>query len=206
MKLYYSPASPFVRKVLVTAIELGLDARIERLPAAVGILKRNMDLVAHNPLGQVPTLVTDDGKLLYDSRVICEYLDSLAGGGRTFPAALEARFRALSLQSGGDGLLNAASSARQEETLRPAELRWDAWREAQFAKITSVLDHFEHQCTSFDERVDIGTITVGCGLGYLDFRHPTFDWRRGRSALEAWFSRFGARPSMAATAPAERPK
>lgn len=111
MKLFYSPTSPFVRKVMVVAHELGLADRLERLPSAAHPVNRDKSIISHNPLGQVPTLLTDDGQVLADSRVICEYLDDLAGGG-LFPKAGAARWRALVDQTLGDGLLGAALLAR----------------------------------------------------------------------------------------------
>jgi glutathione S-transferase len=124
MKIYYSPASPFVRKVMICAAELGLE--IERLPSAVGPVARDQTVVADNPLGQVPTFLADDGTALYDSRVICEYLDAHAGG-RLFPAAGPARWRALVEQSLGDGVLGAALLARYETVLRPPNGQGALW-------------------------------------------------------------------------------
>ena len=204
MKLYFSPASPFVRKVLVSANELGLDDRIERLACAVGVINRDREVVALNPLGQVPTLVTDDGAVLHDSRVICEYLDVVNGGGRLFPAAAGPRFRALLEQSVADGLLDAAVLGRQEVTQRPKDKSWDVWRNAQLAKIDSVLDHMEASSREFGDRSDIGPITTACALSYLDFRYPDLDWRTGRASLAMWFDAFSTRPSMVRTALRDR--
>ena len=204
MKLYFSPASPFVRKVLVSAIELDLEHRLERLSCAVHVIKRDSDVVAHNPLGQVPTLITDDGTVLHDSRVICEYLDVIAGGGRLFPAAVAPRFRALAEQSIADGLLDAAVLGRQEQTVRPQEKFWEPWRNAQLAKITSVLDRLQMSSPAFNDRSDIGTIATACALSYLDFRFTDFDWRSGRANLAEWFGSFSSRPSMVRSALKER--
>ena len=200
MKLYFSPASPYVRKVLVSAIELDLESHIERLACAVGVINRDPTVVAHNPLGQVPTLIIADGTELHDSRVICEYLDMQAGGGRLFPKESAPRFRALVEQSIADGLLDAAVLGRQEVTQRPKEKSWDGWRNAQLAKITSVLDRMETSARTFDDRFDIGPITTACALSYLDFRYVEFDWRSGRSALTEWYGSLAARPSMVRTA------
>lgn len=200
MKVYFSPASPFVRKVMACAAELGLT--IERLPAAAGPVARDRTIVASNPLGQVPTFLADDGTVLYDSRVICEYLDARAGGNRLFPAAGPQRWRALVEQALGDGLLGAALLARYEGVLRPAERRWEDWTGGQMDKVRCALDRMGEWAPSLGERVDVGTITLGCALGYLDFRFPDLPWREGRDALAAWHERFDARPSMAATRPA----
>lgn len=204
MKLYVSPASPFVRKVLASAIELELEHRIERLPCAVHVINRDAEVVAHNPLGQVPTLITDDGTAVYDSRVICEYLDTLAGGGRLFPASIEHRFRALTQQAAADGLLNAAVLGRQETTIRPGDKSWEPWRQAQLAKITSALDRMQEWSSGFNDSADIGAIATACALGYLEFRYADFDWRSGRTTLADWFQSFLSRPSMARTALKER--
>jgi glutathione S-transferase len=199
MKIYYSAASPFVRKVMVCAAELGLE--MERLPSAAGPVARARTIVADNPLGQVPTFFADDGTVLYDSRVICEYLDHVAGGGRLFPAPGPARWRALVEQSLGDGVLGSALLARYETVLRPAEKRWTEWYDGQMDKARCGLDRMQEWAPELGERVDIGTVTLGCALGWLDFRYPDLGWREGRTALAQWFERFGARPSMAATRP-----
>ncbi len=199
MKIFFSPASPFVRKCTVSAAELGLT--FETLPSAAGPVARDGTIVAQNPLGQVPTMLADDGEALYDSRVICEYLDDQAGGGQLFPAAGPNRWRALREQALGDGLLGAAVLARYEAVLRPQDKQWADWTNGQMAKVGSALDQFEIWAAGFGDRVDIGTITTGCGMGYLDFRYPTLPWRDGRPALAEWFERFGARPSMAGSKP-----
>jgi glutathione S-transferase len=199
MKVYFSPASPFVRKVLISAHELGLSDRIERLACAAHPINRDPDIVAHNPLGQVPTFFTDDGRVLYDSRTICEYLDAF-GKGQLFGAG-DARWQALTNQSLADGLLDAALLARYETAARPQELRWDAWTRSQLEKVNSALDQFEHTTLKLGDRVDIGTITIACALGYLDFRFPDLGWRASRPQLSSWFSEFEKRPAMQATMP-----
>jgi glutathione S-transferase len=206
MQLYYSAASPFVRKVLVTAYELGLADRLELLSAAANPVNPNLTITAFNPLGQVPTLITDTGAVLCDSRVICEYLDSQAGG--TLFGQAEARWAALVLQSHADGLLDAALLARYERITRPEALQWDDWEAGQMGKIARTLDLLERDIaviegagTSAEQRIDIGTITLGCALGYLGFRFPDFNWRDGHAGLRAWFERFSQRASMQQTAP-----
>ncbi|MCF4130209.1 glutathione S-transferase [Methylobacterium sp. SyP6R] len=197
MKIYFSPASPYVRKVMVVAHELGLADRIERLPSAAGPVQRDATIRQDNPLGQVPTFFTDDGTVLYDSRVICEYLDDL-GGGRFFGSGAE-RWRNLTDAALGDGLLGAALLARYEAVLRPEPLRWADWSRGQLEKVTDAVDRME--ATDLGARLDIGTVTLGCGLGYLDFRFPELDWRIGRPRVAAWYADFAQRPSMTATAP-----
>ncbi|PZP42915.1 MAG: glutathione S-transferase [Azospirillum brasilense] len=200
MKMFFSPTSPFVRKVSVTAAELGLA--IEHLPSAAGPVKRDQTIIPQNPLGQVPTFITDDGTVLYDSRVICEYLDALAGGNRIFPAPGPDRWRALVEQSLGDGLLAAALLARYETVLRPDEKRWDDWYEGQMDKVRTALDAMQEKAAELGDRVDIGTISMGCALGYLDFRYPHLPWREGRGALADWYQTFAQRPSMESSKPA----
>lgn len=201
MKLYHSNTSPFVRKCLVAARELGLAAKIELVPAAAHPINRDAGVVAKNPLGKIPVLVADDGAVLYDSRVIVEYFDAMAGGGRLVPREGAARFRVLTLQALADGILDAAVLCRYEVAARPEPLRWADWTNGQTEKIAAGLDALEARAGSFGERVDVGTIAFGCALGYLDFRFATLGWRASRPNAAAWYERFGARDSMVATRP-----
>jgi glutathione S-transferase len=201
MKLFHSVTSPYVRKVSVCAIELGLEGRIERLPGQVSPVARNAEVAAHNPLAKIPTLITDEGLALFDSRVICEYLDALDGRHRLIPASGIARWRVLRDQALGDGLLDASALSRYETALRPAELRWSAWLEGQMQKIQAALDMIDAEAPGFGERVDVGTIACACALGYLDFRFPDLGWRAARPRAAAWYERFAQRPSMRATVP-----
>jgi glutathione S-transferase len=203
MKLHHNVASPYVRKVMAVAIETGLENRLEPISRMATPVKPDAELVADNPLGKIPCLVTDDGAVLYDSRVICEYLDSLHGGPRMFPAAGPARWTALRRQAEGDGILDAALLARYETFLRPEERRWPEWTLGQKLKFGRALDALEGEAAAFAGTVDIGTITIGCALGYLDFRYRDEGWRAMRPQLAAWFERFSERPSMARTAPVE---
>ncbi|MBK3399039.1 MULTISPECIES: glutathione S-transferase [Methylobacterium] len=200
MKLFYAKASPFVRKVLVAAHELGLADRIELLPAAAHPINRDATIRAENPLGQVPTLILDDGTALADSRVICEYLDHLGQGG-LFPAAGPARWAALTAQSTGDGLLDAALLCVYETRVRQEGERSAGWVTGQREKIGDALARIDAAAGEFGERVDIATITYGCALGYLDLRLPDLGWRERAPAAAAWYARFGERPSMQATRP-----
>jgi glutathione S-transferase len=201
MQLHYNVASPFVRKVMAVAIETRLDDRLEAATRMMTPIKPDPALVRDNPLGKIPCLVTDDGAVLYDSRVICEYLDSLHDGPRMFPAAGPARWTALRRQAEGDGIMDAGVLARYETFVRPEEHRWSEWIEGQKQKFRRALDALEAE--ALGDTVDIGTIAIGCALGYLDFRYPDEGWRETRPRLEAWFEGFAARPSMARTAPAE---
>lgn len=200
MKLYYSQTSPFVRKVLVAAHELGLADRIEKLPASAHPVDRDRALVARNPLGQVPTLVTDDGDVLYDSRVICEYLSELADG-EVVPSDGEARWRALVDQSLADGILDAAVITRYEMAARPEALRWSDWIAGQLDKVACGLAELERRAPDFGDRIDVGTIAYGCALGYLDFRFPQIDWRSAHPNLQRLHDKLATRPSFIDTAP-----
>jgi len=200
VKLFYAPPSPYVRKALVVAHEVGLRERIELVPAAAHPINRDRAVVAHNPLGKIPTLLTDDGTALYDSNVICEYLNELANG-TLIPARGPARWTALTEHALADGILDAAVLVRYETVLRPEALRWNDWITGQMEKVTSSLDLIERRAAGFGDRVDLGTIAVGCALGYLDFRYASLAWRDKRPEAAAWFERFGARPSMVATQP-----
>jgi glutathione S-transferase len=201
MKLRYSPTSPYVRKVTVTAHECGLHDRIERVPTEIREPAR--DFLSDNPLGKVPVLTTDDGLHLFDSRVICEYLDSLHDGHKLFPATTPARWRTLRLMALADGILDA-SVLRRSETLRPAKEQSQAWIARQKEKEQRGLDMLEREVPRFHPQVTIGQISVGSCLGWLDFRWGTADdWRIGRSLLADWYSMFMIRPSMVATVPHE---
>lgn len=200
MKLFHSHASPFVRKVMVVAHELGLVGQIALLPSAVHPVKRDRSVLAQHPLAQVPTLIDEAGTALADSRVICEYLDARAGGG-LFPREGAARWAALNEQSTADGLLDAALLIRYELTARPESERSAAWIEGQTAKIESALAWFEERAAGLAERIDIGTIALACALGYLDLRFPDIAWRDDAPELAAWFARIGERPSLVATRP-----
>ena len=200
MKMYHSPASPFVRKCMVIAHHLGLVDRIEKLPSAAHPVNRDRTIIASNPLGKVPTLVTDDGLVLYDSRVVCEYFDFI-GKGSFFPRDGEARWRVLTDQSLADGILDAALLARYEGSVRPDTLRWTEWTAGQMDKVWTGLAHFEKTVDAKAQRLDIGTVALGCALGYLDFRFADIGWRSRFPNLAAWYAVFSASPAMQATLP-----
>jgi glutathione S-transferase len=200
MKLYYSATSPYVRKCLVSAHELGLRERIELLPATPHPVNRDRALVVRNPLGKVPTLLTDDGEVLYDSRVICEYLNAL-GDRHLLPTKPAARWAIYRDEALADGILDAAVLVRYETFARPESLRWKDWIDGQMDKVTCGLAEIEQRADSFDQRVDFGTIAIGCALGYLDFRFAPLGWKNSYPRTAAWFERFAARESMLATRP-----
>jgi glutathione S-transferase len=201
MKLYVSSASPFARKALITISELGLGDRVVAQPTTVTPISRNDEVARGNPLVKLPTLVLDDGTSLFDSRVICEYLDHLSGVPRLFPAAGLARWNALRRQALADGLMDAAVLLRYEQAMRPEAMRWTDWMAGQGAKITGALDALEGDAAGFGTAFDIGHIACACALGYLDLRHDHLHWRNSRPALAAWFAVVSQRPSMVATVP-----
>jgi len=202
MKLRYSPTSPFVRKVMVTALETGLVDRIEKIPSSVTPIKPNEDVARENPLVKVPALTTDDGLVLYDSPVICEYLDSLHGGPKLFPPAGPQRWIALRQQALGDGVLEAAILNRYE-SLRPKEYHWPDWTDGQMRKVRGAVSALEIEVGQGLLRgpLTIGQITVGCALGYLDFRYAHENWRQRAPGLGRWYDDFAERPSMRQTVP-----
>ena len=198
MKIFFSPFSPYVRKCLVTAHELGLHDRVQLLSSNANPVERDPEIIASNPLGKVPTFFTDDGAVLYDSRVICEYLNEL-GQGALFPRSGEARWNTLTLQALGDGILDGALLARYEDVARPEPLRWPEWRAGQLDKAETSLAHLAaHPALLAPGRVDIGTLTVACALWYLDLRFADLGWRDRHPAVAAWYAGFSQRPSLQA--------
>lgn len=201
IELFYAPTSPYVRKVMACAIELGLADRIVKLPSSAHPLKRDERIAAFNPLAKVPAAKLADGTLLFDSRVICEYLDDLAEGS-LFPHGSE-RWQVLTEQTLGDGLLDAALLARYESTCRSDEIRSAEWIGGQMKKIAAALDQMEKTTRVFGNRVSIGSLTIACALGYLDFRFAAYGWRTSRPALAAWYEQFAKRRSIQETFPHE---
>jgi glutathione S-transferase len=199
MKLHYNPASPYVGKVRVLALETGLMGDIELAKVMITPTGPDANLCSDNPIGKIPTLIRDDGATLYDSRVICEYLDDLHEGVPMFPEKGEARWTAVRRQALADGILDAAVGTRYETVLRPQALRWPDWVDGQMGKVRRSLDVLEGEALA--DTVDIGTISVACALGYMDFRYPDEGWRDARPKLAAWYEKFAARPSMIETRP-----
>jgi glutathione S-transferase len=198
MKLRYSPTSPYVRKVTVVAHETGLIGRIELVPTNVWAV--DTDIGRDNPLGKVPALTTDGGEVLFDSPVICEYLDSLHDGTKLYPPAGGARWTALRRQALADGMLDAGV-LRRLESLRKEPERSSAWIERQRAAVERALDALEEEASALGQTVTIGHVAIGCALGWFDFRFPADDWRARRPALAGWYAAFAGRPSMKKTVP-----
>lgn len=201
MKLFFAALSPFVRKVRVAAMEMGLDKRIELVTVATTPVAMNADLAKVNPLGKLPALVTDEGDLLFDSAVIVEYLDALAGGGKVIPAKGADRWRVKRTEALADGLADAAILVRYETFLRPPEKQWPEWVAGQKQKVVQALDALEGQSWTFDDKADAGKIATGCALGYLDLRFGDLGWRKKCETLGRWYDGFAKRPSMEATKP-----
>ena len=201
MKLFHSPTSPYVRKVMVTALEKGLEGQIEKLATSASPLKREGDLPTKNPLAKVPCLITDDGRALFDSPVICAYLDSLKSPP-LIPADTKGRFDCMTLEALADGFLDAGILLRYESALRPEAKQWEDWINGQMGKITGALDALE---TTYSDQLTgpltVGQIAVGCALGWFDFRYGHVDWRKSRPKLAAFAKAINERASMQATAP-----
>lgn len=203
MLLRFLATSPYVRKVMVLALEAGLGDRIEKVPTSPQADEDS--LIEHNPLAKVPTLVCDDGTVLYDSPVVCEYLDSLHDGQRLVPTEGKARWTALRRQALADGILDALV-LRRYEGMRPAELRSEDWLASQTRKVVRGLDALEKEAEAKaladpSGPLTIGEIAIACALGYLDFRFADDDWRHNRPALASWFDDASQRPSIKNTAP-----
>ena len=197
MKLFQSPTSPYVRKVRVMIREKGLGG-IEEI--AVNPWDDPPELRAASPLGKVPTLVLDDGAVLYDSPVICEYLDGIGSGPRLIPQDPDARRRVTTAQALGDGVLDMAV-AMVMEGRRPEGERSAAMMERWRGQVVGGVDAMASDVGGLGGSVNLGHIAFGCALGYLDFRHANIDWRNGRADLAAWFATFAARPAMVETKP-----
>ena len=197
MKLHWSPRSPFVRKVMIVANEHGVLDRIERVRSVAISDDPNPALMADNPLNKIPCMVLEDGQVLQDSRVICEYLDQLGTGPKLFPTG-EARWPALRRQALGDGLLDLLVIWRHERNRAP-ELHLESYLAAYEHKARATFDRLEVEAP-FHDGFDIGDIALACALAYADFRYADLEWRGGRPRLSDWFARVETRPSIAATA------
>ncbi len=200
MKLYHSPTSPYVRKVMVLLHETGQLEDVEVLNVATTPLAPADELQGKVPLRRIPALERSDGPTLFDSRVICAFLDARAKAGM-YPEGA-GRWDVLTLEALADGILDSAVGMAYEARLRPEDKQWDTWLDAQWGKI-------DRACAALNQRwmahlsgpLDMGQVAVACALGYLDLRHDARNWRKGNDALNDWFAAFNERPSMAATRP-----
>ena len=194
MLLRCSLTSPFGRKIQVAARHLGLIDQIELVPADT--LDPNDPLRQDNPLGKMPVMILDDGRRIYDSRVILEHLDHLAGGGRVLPTDWDARLTCLTLQALADGMLDASLLVLYEQR-RPEAEQSAAWLERQRDKIRRGLAALDRAPPHL--QVDAGTIAVACMLNQLDRRKP-LEWRDSHPSLAAWLAAFAqATPAVATT-------
>ncbi|MBU4611546.1 glutathione S-transferase family protein [Achromobacter sp. GG226] len=200
MQLHWSPKSPYVRKVMVCALELGVADRLTRVRSVAAMLRPNPDIMRDNPLSKIPTLVLDDGMRLFDSVVICEYLNDLAEGS-LFPTRGQAKWDALRWHALGDGMLDALILWRNERERTDAQ-RLEALVDAFSLKFANTLAVLEAEAPALAAApLSIGTITVGCMLGYADFRFDAEAWRTRAPALADWYATLAARPSFQATSP-----
>ena len=193
MKLRYSPTSPFVRKVVVLAKELGIENKIELQHTNT----TDPELSAQNPLGKVPSLLLDDGSSLYDSPVICAYIDSAS---KFHPTGGQARWTAARRQALADGIMDAGVLGRGE-ALRPAGEKSEKFIALQKTKLNNAMNALEKEADGFGDGIDIGLIAVAAALGYMDFRYASENWRSTRPRLARWYDRFTQRPSMQTTVP-----
>jgi glutathione S-transferase len=199
MKLHWSPRSPFVRKVMIVAHETGLLDRLTLVRTVAATTKPHAELMRDNPLSKIPTLVLDDGTVLYDSPVICEYLDGLHAGPKLFPPDAKARMTALRRQALGDGFLDFLLLWRDERMRsQPSDVHLAAFA----AKRKATLAAIETEVADLAATpLSIGHVALGCALGYLDFRFAAEDWRGAHPRLADWHASFNARPSVRATEP-----
>lgn len=194
-----STTSPFARKIRVAIAILDLDSEIKI--ENTDTLDPQDSVRQQNPLGKIPTLILDDGGTLFDSRVILEYLDAHAGGGRILPKAGPARFEALRRQALADGIMDAGVLRVYESRFRPVEKHEPKWVDHQAEKMNRALAAFEKAPTAFDSGLDVGHIALACALGYLDFRFGG-EWRKSHPKLVKWLEEFASKvPSFAETKP-----
>lgn len=199
MKLLQSPASPFVRKVRVTLHETGQWEEVEQIDVTTSPHASDGTLTAANPIGKIPALIRPDAPALYDSRVICRFLDARAGTA-LYPASQ--LWDTLTLEATADGIMEAALAMVYEKRYREAEKVSAEWIEAQWTKVARALDAVNTRWMShLKGPMDMGHIAIGCALGYLDLRHEARNWRAGRDGLSQWHKDFAQRPAMAATEP-----
>jgi glutathione S-transferase len=203
MTLHWSPRSPFVRKVMIAAAELGLSDRIDCVRTVVGGTAPHLALMRLNPLGKLPTLELPDGTVLYDSPVICGYFDSLHDGQKLFPADGAARLLAARRHALGDGMLDTGlqflGERFRDEPIQSAP-HIALWQ----LKLVTCVDALEQEADSLAATpYGIGHLALGVALGYLDFRFAELSWRIGHDRLAAWYETFYCRPAVQANLPVD---
>lgn len=200
MKLFYAAASPYVRKVMIVAHELGLADGIETVVAPSSPLDPNPDVVGANPVGKIPALVTDDAGTLIDSRVICRYLNAKAGGSLYGEGAEQ--WPIIAREALAEGMIDALLLAVYEGRLRPEDKQFQPWVDGQLGKAMRGAQAFESRLGELDGPLTIDQVALGAALGYADFRHPGLGWQDSCPGLAQWYAGFSARASMQATIPA----
>jgi len=202
MKLSFSPASPFARKVRIAAIELGLIDKIEFISATVVPGQPNDEYSRITPLKKLPVLILDNGDVILDSYVITEYLDELAGGGKLIPASGGIRWKVKSDHSMLQGMLDSMLLCRYEKMVRPEPQRWQAWADDHWARAWNGMARFEKQAELLARpQLDIAQIGLVCVLGYADFRFADCGWRKAFPNLDAFHARMLERPSIKISVP-----
>ena len=201
MKLSFSPASPFARKVRIAAIELGLINRLEFVPTAVSPGQPNEEYSRVNPVKKLPALTLDDGEVIVDSYVIVEYLDELAGGGKLIPPSGDAKWRVKSDHSMLQGMLDSMLLCRYEKLVRPENLRWPAWYDDHWNRAWTGMARFEADGEALSRPFDISQIALVCVLGYADFRFPDCGWRQAYPRLDAFAKKMMTRESVRISVP-----
>jgi glutathione S-transferase len=201
MKLTFSPASPFARKVRIAAIETGLIDRIEFTPATVAPGQANEEYSKITPLKKLPVLILDNGDVILDSYVIVEYLDELAGGGKLIPASGPERWKVKSDHSLLQGMLDSMLLCRYEGMVRPEPLRWKAWSDDHWNRAWTGMARFENKPEMLSGPFNIAQIGLVCVLGYADFRFADCGWRKAYPKLDAFHQKMLERPSVKISAP-----
>ena len=201
MKLAFTPASPFARKVRIAAIELGLIDKIEFFPASVAPGTPNEEYSKINPQKKLPALITDDGDIIIDSYVIVEYLDELAGGGKLIPASGRARWQVKSDHSLLQATLDSMLLCRYERMVRPQGLQWQAWSDDHWNRAWRTMALFENRPDVLSRPLDIVQIALACVLGYADFRFTDCGWRKAYPNLDTFNGRMLERPSIKISVP-----
>ena len=201
MKLVYSPPSPFVRKVTTLIHHADLSDRIELINVKTTALSVAEEARAANPLGKIPVMILEDGKAIFDSRVITQYLDELAGS-KLYPR--EKIYDILTLEALADGIMESAVSITYESKLRPENEQSPSWMEAQWSKVLHAVKALDDGIfKAMDGEINMGQIAVSCALGYLDFRHDARQWRGGHSKLACWNDKMMKLPALIKTIPTD---
>ena len=201
MKLTFSPASPFARKVRIAAIELDLIDKIELVPTTVAPGQPNPEYSKIYPLKKLPAMILPDGNIIVDSYVIAEYLDELAGGGKLIPASGPTRWKVKSDHSMLQAMLDSMLLCRYEKMVRPQGLQWQAWSDDHWNRAWTGMARFERQADMLARPLDIVQIGLVCVLGYADFRFAECGWRKAYPNLDAFHEKMLARPSVKISLP-----